>query len=295
MPGVVSLHRVHSLIIFLFSVFVSASDEGVAITFTNVSEEIVKLHYLTESTPADSLGVDVGDVNPGDSITLISHVGHKLTHMSGGKMEVLTVEGQGDFIIGPKIVHVKCATTSGDIIAKILPEWSPRGAARFLHLVRLGYYDGCGVNRVVPKFLAQFGISADREARARWSGESILDDPFYAIASTYEPGFLSFAGSGPNSRTTEIFVVMPDAPGRQLDNFGLNSWETPFGYVISKYRHVVKDWYSYGDMEPWGEGPDPKKVYSEDGYDYLKTQYPKLSYIEECHIIPYRDDLGSEL
>merc|ERR1719232_157741 len=115
---------------------------------------------------------------------MISYIGHRFSYMLDGKIELLTVKGEADFVIGPEVIHVKCSTTSGDIVAKILPKWSPRGAARFLHLVRSGYYDGCGVNRVVPKFLAQFGISADYEAQTRWSGDTIIDDPPYDMVST---------------------------------------------------------------------------------------------------------------
>ena len=41
-------------------------------------------------------------------------------------------------------------------------EWSPRGASRFLELVRAGYYDGVGFTRVVPGFLVQVAARAVR-------------------------------------------------------------------------------------------------------------------------------------
>ena len=39
---------------------------------------------------------------------------------------------------------VKCSTSNGDIHITIIPKWSPFGAARFLELVDVGFYNGCG-------------------------------------------------------------------------------------------------------------------------------------------------------
>ena len=64
--------------------------------------------------------------------------------------------------------------TSIDIIVK--PYWAPIGAHRFLQLVREQYYDGVAFNRVVPKFLTQFGIAKDYEQRSKWDSLTILDD-----------------------------------------------------------------------------------------------------------------------
>merc|ERR1711862_319604 len=79
----------------------------------------------------------------------------------------------------------------------------------------------------------------------------------------------------------------------QLDHFGVNSWETPFGFVDQEdLEDVVAKWYSsYGDMSPWGNGPDPQKIYQKDGYDvYLKQNFPLLSYIKKCEIVDYDAD-----
>jgi len=163
------------------------------------------------------------------------------------------------------------------------------------------YYDGCAINRVVPKFLTQFGISRNYKLRTKYRENTIVDDKVNvnddASGIPFQPGYMSYAGSGPDSRTTEVFVVMPNTPQSQLDYFGKNSWETPFGYIEDKYLDdVVSKWYSgYGDMEPWGNGPDPQKIYEKDGYDiYLKENYTKMSYIHKCVILD-NEDLEMEL
>ncbi|KAL3786004.1 hypothetical protein ACHAWO_012202 [Cyclotella atomus] len=110
-------------------------------------------------------------------------------------------------------IRVRCeiSVSSGngvdffDILVQ--PYWSPRGAIRFLELVRFGVYNGVAFNRVVPNFLTQFGIPKDYEMRKDAREISIWDD--FNQRLPFEPGYVSFAGSGFDSRTTELFIVMP--------------------------------------------------------------------------------------
>lgn len=218
---------------------------------------------------------------------------------NGEKHEVEIQENQTFVVLLGKLdaLTVRCTTTTEgntktnqplDIVVR--PSWSPRGASRFLELVRQGYYDGCALNRVVPKFLTQFGISADYEQRTEFRGKTILDDPPEPKIS-FSPGMLSYAGSGPDSRTAEIFVVMPGTEQSQLYYFGKNPWETPFAVVKGPVEESpVARWFSYGDMPPWGTGPDPGKIYQKSGYQYLEREFPKVDYIETCHIMEEEDD-----
>ena len=174
----------------------------------------------------------------------------------------------------------------------VKPDWSPLGAARFLQLITLDYFTGCALNRVVKKFLTQFGISADYDLRTKFRNMEIPDDTPTKPRIKFQPGYMSYAGSGPNSRTTEMFIVMPDTAQHQLNAFGSeNPWETPFGFVDpDDVRNVVGQWHAYGDMPPWGKGPDPHKIYAKDGYDeYLRNEFPDMDYIESCSIIGNND------
>lgn len=74
----------------------------------------------------------------------------------------------------------------------VQPTWSPRGASRFLDLVRRKYYDGAALNRAVPQFLIQFGIARDYEERRHWDTRTILDDAKWG--GQFQGGYLSFAG-----------------------------------------------------------------------------------------------------
>ena len=218
-------------------------------------------------------------------------------------------------------VHSQHLMDYFDILVK--PYWAPRGASHFLHLVRNNYYNGVAFNRVVPGFLTQFGIAKDYNMRMERRDDKIWDD-FPIEGMRFEPGFISFAGSGFDSRTTEIFIVDPAASEEQLRAFGANTWETPFAVIAGDVRAsaVPKIYSGYGDMPPWGNGeialshrdvytsvcftndlslsinftsllgPDPSRIYDADGYTfYLLTNFPKLDYIDRCYII---DELGAD-
>ena len=139
-----------------------------------------------------------------------------------------------------------------DILVK--PYWSKRAASHFLELVRGGYYDGVVFHRVVPSLLTQFGIARDYNVRTRGRENPIRDDHVERIE--FKPGYLSFAGNGVNSRTTEIFVVNPGVSEADLRSFGGNSWETPFGYIVGDVNTsaITKIYSGYGDMIPFGKG-----------------------------------------
>ncbi len=60
----------------------------------------------------------------------------------------------------PPSYRVKLATTKGDILIEVTRAWAPRGADRFYNLVRAGFFTDCAFYRVIPGFMAQFGVSA---------------------------------------------------------------------------------------------------------------------------------------
>mmetsp|Transcript_46419 Transcript_46419/g.71002 ORF Transcript_46419/g.71002 Transcript_46419/m.71002 type:complete len:292 (+) Transcript_46419:135-1010(+) len=280
------------IILFLALVVSISSLEDAALRLVNVSPEVVGVFWVPPQSP--DYPIQVVEILPGEGISLTTFVGHSFVYLLGGERHEVYVASalQPTVVIGPTHFEVECTTTTGTLHAHILPEWSPFGAARFLQLVHIGYFDGCALNRVVPNFLTQFGISKDFEMRTSFRSKNIMDDdPVEGMQ--FQPGYMAYAGSGPNSRTTEMFVVMPNTPAHQLNAFGTNPWETAFGYVEPQdVEAVVSKWYAYGDMPPWGAGPDPQKIYPEDGYEYLATSFPNMSYIQKCEVISA--DYGGE-
>jgi len=280
--------------------FEVADDAKIEVTFVNeLPQESIELfwedHEAGTRKPAGTIGPR------GKSVRINSFKNHEFSYVIEGERHYITppTEPGHDFITllgSVKEIRVRCEMSDVgeeetlDLI--IMPYWSPRGASRFLELVREGYYDGVALSRVVPNFLTQFGISKNVELREKYKDARIGDDVQQPDLH-FKPGFLSYAGSGVNSRTTEVFVVMPGTPQHQLDYFSTNSWETPFGYVDGDVEtSVLSRIFAYGDMPPWGEGPSSTRIYEKDGYDYLKEESPSLNYIDECYIT---DEVGSDI
>eukprot|EP00494_Astrolonche_serrata_P030046 UN30313 len=49
-------------------------------------------------------------------------------------------------------------------------------------------------------------------------------------------GMMSFAGSGENSRETQIFITL----GNYIPSLGKDVWETPFGKVVEGLANFEK-------------------------------------------------------
>jgi len=99
----------------------------------------------------------------------------------------------------PEQYKVKFVTTRGEFTLDVTRAWAPLGADRFYNLVKHHFYDKGSVFRVVPGFVAQFGISAYPAVTTAWKGTDIKDDP---VTQTNKKGYITFATAGPNTRTT---------------------------------------------------------------------------------------------
>ena len=286
--------------LFLFLTLVAAvcSQPASVVSFISFRPEPIKLYWF-DATEDSEFPVD--DVPPYHVSRHETHVGHVFVYYVGQERHTVTIteEKQVHLIPAPNdSIPVVCSTTEGDLRITVQPSWSPYGAARFLELVALEYFDGCALNRVVKQFLTQFGISADYSMRTDYRSNSIPDDVARHDILPFQPGYMAYAGSGLNSRSTEMFIVMPETREHQLEAFGRNSWETPFATLHPDDLAVVAKWFSYGDMPPWGTGPDPQLIYKQNGYEYLAKQFPEMSYIRQCKILPQGesdDDEATEL
>src|ERR1700730_258807 len=104
----------------------------------------------------------------------------------------------------PEIFKAQFTTTKGDFIVEVHRDWAPLGRDRFYNLVKNGFYNDASFFRVVPGFVAQFGLSAKPAVNKAWDNASIKDDP---VKVGNKRGNLVFAARPvPNSRTTQIFI-----------------------------------------------------------------------------------------
>jgi peptidyl-prolyl cis-trans isomerase A (cyclophilin A) len=172
---------------------------------------------------------------------------------------------------------IKCGTTTGPIVIEMHRKWSPVGYDRAVALFEKGYYDHTHFFRVVPDYLVQFGItySEDQDLK-RFGEQNVLDDPQLDPIIPFERGTISFAGNGPNSRSSHLFISYSSST-----SLGTELWETPVGKVIDGMDNVV-EFYSYGDMPPWGKGPEQGLIY--DGPSYINENFPMTDKFLTCSV-----------
>jgi peptidyl-prolyl cis-trans isomerase A (cyclophilin A) len=183
--------------------------------------------------------------------------------------EVTQREGQA-----PAQYTVELDTTKGAIVIDVHRDWSPHGADRFYELVQSGYYSDVAFFRVIGGFMAQVGISGDPALNTEWRAKPIPDDP---VKASNTRGTVTFATSGPDSRTTQFFINFGD--NSRLDGMGF----APFGKV--KDMAPVEALYDgYGEGAPRGRGPSQGRLQTE-GNDYLRQSFPKLDYIKSARVI----------
>src|SRR5580704_11210447 len=77
----------------------------------------------------------------------------------------------------PAAFTVKFDTTKGLIVLEVHRDWSPFGADRFYNLVNNGFFTGARFFRVIPGFMAQFGINGNPAVNAAWDKVVLKDDP----------------------------------------------------------------------------------------------------------------------
>mmetsp|Transcript_21287 Transcript_21287/g.40430 ORF Transcript_21287/g.40430 Transcript_21287/m.40430 type:complete len:296 (+) Transcript_21287:303-1190(+) len=166
---------------------------------------------------------------------------------------------------------------TGIIKIQLQPSWAPRGVERFEQLTASGFWDGCRIFRVIPGFIAQFGINGDPTVQAKWRGQNLKDDP---VKVTNARGTVVFATAGPNSRTTQIFINTREQGNAFLDNQGFS----PIGKVIEGMDVADKLYAGYGEGAPAGKGPNQAKIQLQ-GNAYLTEQFPKLSFFRKATLV----------
>ncbi len=175
----------------------------------------------------------------------------------------------------PAEYDVKFETTAGDFTIKVTRAWAPNGADRFYNLVRHHFYDGAAFFRVLPGFMAQFGISAYPEVSKAWEQANIKDD---RVVQSNHRGFVTFAMAGPNTRTTQVFINFGN--NERLDRDGFSA----FGMVTDGMEVVDKLYGGYGEGAPDGRGPDQGRIGGL-GRAYLEKNFPKLDSIKTATLV----------
>jgi peptidyl-prolyl cis-trans isomerase A (cyclophilin A) len=176
----------------------------------------------------------------------------------------------------PNTFTARFETTQGnfDIVARRL--WSPKGVDRLYQMIKNEYYTDVAIFRVVPNFVAQFGIHNDTIINKSWE-KGIEDEP---VLAKNEAMSISFARGGVNSRSNQIFINLKD--NNRLDTLAY-SGVTGFpviAKVISGQENVLKFYNGYGDKLGFKQDSITKF-----GNKFLREKFPKVDYIIKAYII----------
>lgn len=175
----------------------------------------------------------------------------------------------------PDSFRVKFATTKGDFIVQVNRAWAPKGADRFYRLVNEGYFKDVRFFRVLPGFMAQFGLSGNPALNAKFDTMRIADDP---VKQSNKRGMLTFATAGPNTRSNQFFINYADNASLDVQGF------SPIGRVIDGMKVVDAMYGGYGEGAPNGAGPSQDSI-TQKGNEYLQRAFPKLDYIKSATIV----------
>ena len=176
----------------------------------------------------------------------------------------------------PATFKARFDTSKGVFVVQVTRDWAPTGADRFYNLVKNGFFDDTRFFRVISGFMVQFGINGDPKIQPAWRVARIPDD---RVTQSNKRGTITFATSGPNSRTTQVFINFRDNAG--LDGQGF----APFGQVVSGMEVVDKLYSGYGEGAPGGRGPEQGRIQAE-GNAYLTKDFPQLDYVKKATIEP---------
>ena len=170
-----------------------------------------------------------------------------------------------------EITTVRMVTTAGEIVIEVYSQAAPNAAKRFVELVSSGFFDDTPVSRVVPGFVAQFGINW-RTPHKEWDGRQFRDDPtLFAL----ERGTLAFAKAGPNTNSTQVFINYRENNRLAEPQFNFST----FGKIVEG-MDIVDKFVQVGD--PSG-GLDQGRLWA-DGGAYLESLPVKPTMIERATV-----------
>ncbi|MGD1148064.1 MAG: peptidylprolyl isomerase [Thermoanaerobaculaceae bacterium] len=176
----------------------------------------------------------------------------------------------------PDVFRVRMHTSTGSFVIEAHRDWAPGGCDRFYNFVRAGFFDNSRFFRIRRGSFAQFGIPGDPVVAAFWRDEAIPDDP---VRQSNTRGSVAYAMTGPNTRTTQLFINLSDNP--QLDRDGF----APIGRVVEGIEVADHLYAGYGD-DPGGgmRGGRQGKIFA-GGNAYLDGEFPRLDTLIRATVV----------
>jgi len=177
----------------------------------------------------------------------------------------------------PSEFKARFETTQGnfDIYAK--RSWSPKGVDRLYSLLKHKYYTDMPIFRVVPNFVAQFGIHKDSIVNKAWNTFTIDDEP---VITKNDSMTIAFARGGKKTRTSQIFINLKDNHRLDTLTYGGVTGFPVVAKVTNGFENVLKFYNKYGDR--LGRRQDSITKY---GNDFIKKNYPEIDFIQKAYLI----------
>jgi cyclophilin family peptidyl-prolyl cis-trans isomerase len=176
----------------------------------------------------------------------------------------------------PNVFRVRVETTAGDFVVEAHRAWAPNGVDRLHQLVLAGLFSDSRFFRVVPGFVAQFGIPGNPKVAQVWRTKTIADDP---VVQNNRRGFISYAMTGPNTRSTQLYINLVD--NSRLDTQGF----APIGQVVEGMEVVDKLYSGYGETSGGGMRGGKQAKLFEEGNAWLDREFPKLDKLIKATLI----------
>jgi cyclophilin family peptidyl-prolyl cis-trans isomerase len=170
----------------------------------------------------------------------------------------------------PENFTAEMETSKGMVTMEFTRALAPNGVDHFYNLARAGFYDDTRFFRVVPGFVAQFGLARDPAVESVWGSKTIRAD---SVRDSNVRGTISFAQFKPTDRSAMLFINMRDNLNLDTLNFA------PIGHVVQGMDVVDSLFSGYGEI-PMSDPPlgDPKKLFGQTN-KWLDARFPKLDRI----------------
>ncbi|HSL69063.1 MAG TPA: peptidylprolyl isomerase [Longimicrobiales bacterium] len=175
----------------------------------------------------------------------------------------------------PDRYHAVFETSRGRFVIEVQRAWAPHGADRFYNLVRHGYYDGGRFHRVLKNYIAQWGLHGDPAVTRIWKTQYFSDDPV-KLGNTR--GTIGFAMTGPNTRTTQVYINTADNTRNDPQGFAA------FGRIVEGMTVVDSLYAGYGENSGGGVRAGRQGPIEQGGNAYLAREYPRLDRIRRARI-----------
>jgi cyclophilin family peptidyl-prolyl cis-trans isomerase len=125
---------------------------------------------------------------------------------------LLTTEG-----CQKKTVYATLETSKGTIEVELFQSDAPKTVANFTGLVEQGYFNGIIFHRIAKGFVIQGGDPTGTGTGGKSIYGKDFEDELNPSTPSYQAGYvrgaLAMANRGPNTNTSQFFIMLRDVPG----------------------------------------------------------------------------------